>query len=281
MNRGRHRGFSSGGYTIVETLIFLAVSSAILITAIMLIGGQQSRTQFQSDVRGFESKLVDIANDVATGYYRNAGGTKECVETANGPQFSGANTPLGMNQKCVFIGTVIKFGDGGTDGGDRFVQFTMAGLRQSGGNNVLDLVQAKPQVLDNGGGFEPNDIGTGIRVSCIRVGADTNPCDANNAAIGFFTTFEGASLTGEGGGAVQADVINYGSVTIDQNANSAKGIINAFNTSTPGYGSTTLNRQITLCLIGGSNQYALVRLGGDASSNLAVSSEIKEGTSCN
>jgi len=277
MNRGRQRSFSIGGYTVVETLIFLAVSSFIFISAVMLISGRQARTQFQTGVRTFETQLADIANDVATGYYQNPSVTSGCSGTGGVLSFSGANPGLGENLDCIFIGTVVKFGDGGNN--EKFTQFTMAGLRQSGGDNVTSLGQAKPTVLDNNAGaFETKDIGSAIRVACISVGS--GPCtdgDTQNAAIGFFTTFEGATLTGAGGGAVQADVINYGAaVTTAQTASNAAVEIN----KPAHYVSPTLNPRITICLIGGSNQYALVRLGGNASSSLAVTSEIKEGTSC-
>lgn len=276
MNRGRQRSFSIGGYTVVETLIFLAVTSFIFISAVLLISGRQARAQFQSGVRGFETRLADVANDVGTGYYRNSGSTRQCSEGVNGPQFSTVNTNLGTNQNCVFVGTVIKLGDGGNR--ESFLQFTMAGLRQSGTDNVTSLAQAKPQVLDNGAGFPSVPIGSGIQVSCIAVeGVSGGACLTQNAAIGFFSSFEGASLTGEGGGAVQADVISYGSlISLTDTQATATSALNGFT----GYGSSNLNRQITICLVGGANQYALVKLGGDASSSLAVTSEIKEGSSC-
>jgi hypothetical protein len=275
MNRGR-QGSSIGGYTVVETLIFLAVTSFIFIAAVMLISGRQARAQFQSGVRGFETRLADVANDVATGYYRNSGATKECSEGASGPQFSAVNTNLGTNQNCVFVGTVIKLGDGGNR--ESFLQFTMAGLRQSGGESVTSLAQAKPQVLEDGAGFASIPIGAGIQVSCIAVeGVNAGACLTQNAAIGFFSSFEGATLTGEGGGSVQADVINYGPLlTLNHTETTAKSALNGFT----GYDSANLNRQITICLVGGANQYALVKLGGNSSSSLAVTSEIKEGNSC-
>lgn len=279
MNRGKQRSFSIGGYTIVETLIFLAVSSVIFMAALVLVGGRQTRAEFQSGVRDFETRLADIANDVATGYYQNAGVSRQCNEGPNGPEFSGGNVSLGTNRVCTFVGTVVKLGSGaGPSGDQQFIQFTMAGLRLSGGDSVTSLAQAKPKILDNGTGFEPHNVGYGIRVACIAVeGVNGGACTSENAAIGFFSTFEGASLSGQGGGAVQADVISYGSLaSIADNATIAQTAVNGFT----GYNSPTLNRQITICLIGGSNQYALVRLGGNASSSLAVTSEIKEGASC-
>jgi hypothetical protein len=272
MNRGRQRSFSIGGYTVVETLIFLAVSSFIFISAVVLINGRQARAEFQSGVRNFESQLLDMANDVATGYYRSTGTTKKC--DASG-YFTGGDVPLGMNENCIFIGTVIKLGSGGAAGNEEFVQLTMAGLRKQGDDNVASLSQAQPKVLDSGSGFESKPIGAGMRVACVGVGSDTcTPGDMQNASIGFFTTFEGSTLSGDGGGAVQADLISYPTTLISESANSAATKINATN-----YASPTLNPRVTICLLGGSNQYALMHLGG-SSSGLAVTSEIKEGASC-
>ncbi len=66
-----NRGNRSTGYTIVETMIFLAVSSLMFISAMILINGRQSRAEFIQAVRVFEANLRDVANDVSTGYYAN------------------------------------------------------------------------------------------------------------------------------------------------------------------------------------------------------------------
>ena len=260
----------------VETLIFLAVTSVIFISAALMISGRQARAQFQSGVRDFETRLADVANNVATGYYESPGMTKECSETATGPAFTGSNKDLGTNQKCVFVGTVIKLGDGAND--ENFIQYTMAGLRKNGDLDVTSLAEAKPQILDVS---TPTSfpIGAGMQVACIAVDSDScTPGTPTNAAIGFFSSFEGASMTGSGGGSVQADVINYGpAVLLTDSATQAATKINNYTS----YGSAALNHQTTICLIGGLNQYALIKIGGNASSALAVTSEIKDGETCN
>ena len=276
MNRGRQGSFSIGGYTVVETLIFLAVTSVIFISAALLISGRQARAQFESGVRGFETRLADIANNVATGYYESPGKTKACSVTPTGPRFDGADTDLGMNKNCVFVGTVIKLGDGTNK--ENLIQYDMAGLRKNGDLDVTSLAEAKPQILDTG---TPTSfpIGGGIEVACVAVDSDTCVTGAPaNAAIGFFSSFEGASMDGSGGGSVQADVINYGpNVLLTDDAASAATKINNFT----GYSSAALNHRITICLVGGLNQHALVKLGGNASSALTVTSEIKDGETCN
>ena len=69
MNRGEAR---RGGYTIVETLIFLAVSALLFVSTIILISGRQAKAQFTNSVRDLVSDITDVANDVANGYYQTS-----------------------------------------------------------------------------------------------------------------------------------------------------------------------------------------------------------------
>lgn len=84
------------GYTIVEVMIFLVVSGALLVSVLGVIGGQQQKTRFQTGVRDFESQMQDMINDVETGYYPNSAGIAG----------EGGATKIGDK---IFIGKGIQF----------------------------------------------------------------------------------------------------------------------------------------------------------------------------
>src|ERR1700741_1587955 len=229
MNRGKGQIQSRpGGYTIVETLIFLAVTGFMLIGAMVFIGGKQNKAQFVNSVRDFESRLTDIANDVSTGYYQNAGTSFDCVNNSGvpaitSPSASGTVT-LGMNSGCIFAGTVVKFGENGNR--EKFTQLAMAGARyDSTGTNVTTLTAANPRVINSTNVNNLITIPYGASVQCIDIGNICNtPSATTNAAVGFYTKFVGTSAAG--GNGIQTDVLLYTLPQLTTSATSAAEITN-------------------------------------------------------
>lgn len=282
MNRGKNLASTRwGGYTIVETLIFLAVTGMMLASASVFIGGRQNKAQFVNSVRDFETKITDIANDVSTGYYQSRG-TLGCSGSSTGPVPDyGSGTTLGSNNGCIFVGSVVKFGDSAKD---KFVQFTLAGLRTvdgiTGAPNVGSVIQAEPKVLNNSSYYTTNVFGYGTTVECITT---TLPCNStthpNNAAIGFYTKFLGTNLSG--GNGIQTDVWLYNSAVVPTvipvNASATSSTVITALENVGSVPATSINpvTGVVICLrSGGTSQYALIRLGGFGN-GLTVSSEIK------
>jgi type II secretory pathway pseudopilin PulG len=290
MNRGADSSKSKqGGYTIVETLIFLAVSGLMLTMAMVFVSGKQARQQFQTTVRDFETSLTDIANDVSNGNYTNNDDPFVCKVNAIGipyfpaDQSTGATT-AGTHSECIFVGTVVKFGSGGsTSGREQVIQYVMMGARQRSGKDVVSLTEANPRIISQASTKQITNIGAGATVECIKVGASS--CDDNNAAIGFFTTFQGSDLASHSGGALQTEVLSYKTlINIDDNDGEVRRKLNPTPPATVDYSSASTsverNPDITICISGGSNQHALVHIGSNGSSRLTVTSEILGGNSC-
>ncbi len=98
----------NGGYTIVEVLIFMAVSAAMFVSAMLLIGGQQNKAQFQTAVKELEATIRSTLGDVSTGYYRNKAGFG-CSLNGGVPNFTASANAQGTNQECITIGRVLHF----------------------------------------------------------------------------------------------------------------------------------------------------------------------------
>jgi type II secretory pathway pseudopilin PulG len=279
MNRGADSQKSkAGGFTIIETLIFLAVSGLMLVMALMFISGKQARQQFQSSVRDFESRLTDIANDVSSGYYQNGEEIACLVNSSGEPYFPSAQPtkPLGSNTPCIFVGTVVKLANGDSSSGrEQMIQYTMAGTRTAGGKDVTTLDQANPRVINRGDNYSIKSIGGGISVQCVGVGSSCSSTSTDNTAIGFFTTFQGSDPS-EDSRALQTDVVSYGNkISLADALGTTRLVLNETDSSID-YQTLEHNPQLTICLLsGGSKQYALVRIGGNSSSSQTITSEIK------
>lgn len=143
------RMLASSGYTIVEAMIFLAVSGLLLVSVIALISGEQAKTEFTASIRDFESRMQDVLNDIATGSY--PGSTAGCSLAADGsPQLSGSANQ-GTNQACTFVGKAIQFSpEPGQEG--QYKLSTVVGRRiidVPGGapKEVSSIQDANPRIL--------------------------------------------------------------------------------------------------------------------------------------
>jgi len=140
-NDGRTLGFvslSQGGYTILETMIFLVVTGALLISAFGFLNGQQSRTQFNQSLRELDTDIRGALNEVESGYFDNRGGFV-CTATSGNLSITTGNNAQGTNQDCVFMGKVMQFGlgsnnctEGDTSGCSQYSLHTVVGLRRVG-----------------------------------------------------------------------------------------------------------------------------------------------------
>jgi type II secretory pathway pseudopilin PulG len=99
------------GFTIVETLIVLAVSSAMFFSIAALVSGQVTRNQSRQAANSIEIYVRDALNDVSTGYYPETGANFTCSDTGGAaPSVSnGGAITRGSNATCVFAGKKITF----------------------------------------------------------------------------------------------------------------------------------------------------------------------------
>ncbi|MDZ7786538.1 MAG: hypothetical protein U5L95_05520 [Candidatus Saccharibacteria bacterium] len=130
----------SAGYTIVETLIYLAVTGALFVSAAILISGQQGKTEFQQTVREVESYIADVNNDISTGYYPNADVT--CTRNSGsepGPEVvsSGSGEELGTRGECLYLGRLLHFAPSGTTE-QTLNTYTIIGTRRDINDNTVD-----------------------------------------------------------------------------------------------------------------------------------------------
>jgi type II secretory pathway pseudopilin PulG len=92
-----------GGYTVIEVLLVLAISSTLLFAAILAFSGRQSSTEFTQAVQDLASKIQSYASDITTGVVPNTG-TDGCRESGGKPKFN-ANTD--NNGGCTYLGRAL------------------------------------------------------------------------------------------------------------------------------------------------------------------------------
>jgi type II secretory pathway pseudopilin PulG len=244
------RVLGDAAFTIVETMIFLAISSFLFAMVVISFNGQQNRTQFTQSVKDFESRLLDIANDVANGLYasnNNFGCTNNPI-TPDPVVFSGPVTSKGGNTGCIFAGQVIRF----TNNSPTFTVTALAGkqkIRAANGQDreVSTIAEANPVAIPGG----PITMRTDYQANIVNVRSSVGMISAI-AIVSNFNSYTDSNLDS---GDTNADVIP---------------LVGATPTNPAGWTAASNGRNptsgITICLQNGNGgagtMRGTVRLGG-------------------
>lgn len=208
-------GISPRGYTIVEVLIFMAVSGLMFVMAITFVSGKQSSVEFRQGLFDVNAEIRSAVNDVADGRFDALafGSSTRCqAPAAGGPPVindsgsveQGAN---GGAQGCVFLGKVMQFNvsDYGGDSRNYFSTFTVAGRQvEASGLPVTDFLAASPTAIFPIAGRSTKDLTNSQQLQsglestgmfyCTGQLLPSNPCVGKMSigTIGFFGSFNPA-----------------------------------------------------------------------------------------
>jgi type II secretory pathway pseudopilin PulG len=271
-------GLKAKGFTIVETLIVLAVTGGLFTAVALSISGKQTRTQFEQSVNDVKAQIEQAINDVAVGYYPNTNNFR-CQAGGFGPVLSTGTTAQGENTGCVFLGRVMQFGISGTDP-EEFRIYTVTGLqRTSAGAEVTSYAQALPKVVapTSSDASIPNASTLGRLQYGLTLCKNTATCpsQSNVGAIAFMNSLASYSSGTIVSGSQQIKIIPVSGSTWNVSAEAAATTINN-NLAASAEATSAVN----LCFIsGGSDQSALIKIG-NANKELSVTISIKENKTC-
>ena len=212
---GKHLQRHSG-YTIIEVMIFLAVTGGLLAASFSIFSGRQARTEFSASAREMESQLQDVINDVSTGYYAS-GGNFQCQSNPIGggqevPSISGTPSPQGTNEECIFVGRIAHFDITGSTN-TAYNLYTAAGARQvlvgTSMREVQSLDQANPRAVTNPPFTVDITDNRQIPAGLVFDRMYYNDSTGNHpiAAVGFFSNFGSYGAAGINSGSVGVDLV--------------------------------------------------------------------------
>jgi type II secretory pathway pseudopilin PulG len=185
----------SKGYTIIEVLIFLAISGVLLGSAMLLISGKQNTTEFNQKMRDTKSKIDDWLNDVSTGFTGGSPDNQHCQVVSGRPQVQAGAPGPNYNPDCVFLGKALLFSTNPAgNANNQILAYSVFGCRvnpcaSATGTLPQDYTQATPtpQVgppLDlETFGLGPVDI---AKVTVVSASLTNYP---GSQLVGFFSSF--------------------------------------------------------------------------------------------
>lgn len=130
---------SKSGFTIVETMIFLAISGVTFVMAVTILGNQQRKTQFDQSVTYMESTMNDISNDTSTGVFPEISGVR-CTTSGGAGDIQFRDDPTanpGENNECVFVGNVVQLFDA-NESDEKYFVHTLVGKNDPTSNSFSD-----------------------------------------------------------------------------------------------------------------------------------------------
>ncbi|MEI9914126.1 MAG: hypothetical protein WDN66_04065 [Candidatus Saccharibacteria bacterium] len=194
------RSKTRAGFTIVETMIFLAVSGLMFILAIGAMSGKQQQTEFQTSVGTLKSDLNQALSNVADGNFQNQvnGQYIDCSASASGLAVS-LGSSFNVDPGCSAIGEIIGFGTNPA-GQQNFYLIPVFGCTYTACNTALpnptfttNFTDAKTQTYISGNYSD-------YQSTILPFGLTVDSSNTNTSAIGIFsfTSFadsEGSALS--------------------------------------------------------------------------------------
>jgi type II secretory pathway pseudopilin PulG len=191
-----------GGYTLVEVMIFLAISSLLFVAAMVTVNGQQAKTQFAQAMRDADSKIQRVINDVYAGFYPSYSNIN-CSAGGSSLSFSSGTTGQGANRECISLGKVFHFGPNDASvspNQDGYFIYALAGRRTVAGSPlpgtpVSNLAEATPAAVYNATAgldlTEKSPLGWGLQVTRVGLYTPGNPGSiaSDVSLVGFITSF--------------------------------------------------------------------------------------------
>jgi hypothetical protein len=279
LDRMKKGGGQARGFTIMETIMVLAISAALFVAIAVTLSGRQGRTEFSQAVQDVKNQIQQQINDIGSGLYGNTNNFS-CSAGGLGPNISAvASGDQGANTGCIFLGKAMQFQVAGATNPEQFKLFTVAGLqRTSAGAEVTTYALARPTVVapSTSNPTMPDASIDGrmlynLTTQEIRYGPGAG---TPVGAIAFVNSL--ASATGDMVGSQRVNVIPINTSTLNMSsAAAAQAINNMLATSTP-----NPTGGVRLCFYSGSTeQSATITIGGN-NRELSVTLSIRETKTC-
>jgi type II secretory pathway pseudopilin PulG len=278
-------GRTPHGYTIVEVLVFMAVSSFMFVLAAIFINGKQSSAEFTQAVNNVDAQIRETIDDVKNGFYpSNSNFTCSASLSSGRPTFSSAAHEQGTNQDCIFLGKSIQFAVHGSNN-SQYNVFSIVGRRLNNAMNAEVTSLSGVGTATFPTPLAPPFTGaTGIDVT----DAKTVPWSVKVTRVYYFPNSSPGSITDTGAVAFLSSLANYNVTTNLLNSGAQRlslaSVPGAALDQTAATASTNIGNmtdanvhndyQFVVCLAGGASHKASINIG---TNNAGLTTEVKIG----
>lgn len=279
--RAHHLFSRQAGFTVVETIIVLAITGALFVAIAGTLAGKQNTAEFKHAIQSMQSQIQQTISEVSAGFYPNSSNFT-CVSTGNALQISSGSSTQGTNQDCVFLGKVIQLGVQGTTP-EQYQTYTIAGLRAATVGTTSPFQNASPTIVNVGGNYASYSTATtldyGLTTAWVKAGS------TNIGAVGFLMepgSLNTQSASGYNSGAQQVDLIPLPGTSLGQSLTQGASSITSRLRDVALTSDAPINPSagVQICFVsGGTNQSGLITIGGSGR-QLLVTLSVKANKTC-
>jgi hypothetical protein len=181
----------------------------MFLSAVTLISGRQTKTEFAVAARNLNSQLQDWINDAQTGYPGGKVGQYTC--TVAGSKLKIDNTPSSTSPSCIFLGKAIQVTDAsfGAPQDSRIIAYAVFGARSdSSGDLVTTMADALPTAAigKNGGHGGTADLTAEYDLPADITVQKVISSGGTSHLAGFYSTLNNEQSTGSNG---NTDLVAY------------------------------------------------------------------------
>jgi len=293
MKQGGHKRVSVGfmgsaagrGFTIVETLVVLAVTGALFTSAAIMISGRQAKTEFMTASNDLRQQLQDVINQTASGNFPNSNNFTCTAGAGAMPHLAnGSGQGQGTNGECVFLGKAVQIG--ASDAPNRLLSYAVAGNRQMAGSEVTKLVDAFPEAVAPGSSNNPGLKGVTtsqlIQAGLTLVLPAHPMTDTTGTALNGFAVLSSFASTTNAGGSCHGICSGSQHLTLygvrGAGAGTLRSRANFVDTLDAGASANSVyapTSKVTFCMDGGINRSAIYTIGGASDSTVDVNMQIQ------
>ena len=256
-------GTKSRGYTIIEVMIFLAISGLMFVIAAIFVSGKQSNAEFSQGMNDINTRIQQVISDVGNGFYPSSSnfscmghiGPPNSISFPFGSNVQGTNGGHlgGSNVGCVFMGKAIQIGTDTSSSGYNI--FSIAGLQYTDIKNTLPTTyaQAVPTVITASGVTQSETLSWGLKITKMTSGG-VNKINA----IAFVSSLNGGSVS------ATQNVVAVpipGDLSLAESESSMAGDINFTLRGADLSIASNPNPKILVCFDGGRGKYGTLTIG--------------------
>jgi type II secretory pathway pseudopilin PulG len=269
------------GFTIVETMIVLAITGGLFIVIAASLAGRESAAEFTHAIQSVQSQIQQTINQVSAGFYPSTSNFT-CAANGGGLLFQNGVSNQGSNQDCIFLGKVMQFSLQNVNSA-QFQTYTVAGLRGPTIGSTSPFQNVTPTVVGVDGNYTNyatvSSLSYGLKVAWMKTGAKD---------IGAFgILMEPGSLSASNqnsysSGVQQIDLVPLPGTSLGQSVDEGvAAITNALrDTNLTANAPVNPSEGVQICFASaGTNQSGLVTIGGSGR-QLLVTLDVRSNKTC-
>jgi len=281
VGRARCSVGKAAGFTIVETMIVLAITGGLFVAIAATLAGRQNSAEFTHAIQTVQAQIQQTVNQVSAGFYPNDSNFS-CTASGAAVVFSNGSTGQGANQDCVFLGKVLQFNVQGASP-EQFQTYTVAGLRGPTIGATSPFQNVSPTVVGVGSNYANYSTATPLEYGLSTVWMKSG--GTNIGSVGLLMEpgdLSSSSASGYTSGAQQIDIIPLPGTSLGQSVN--QGVISITNSlrdvNLTADAPINPAAGVQICFASGAtNQSGLVTIGGSGR-QLLVTLDIRSNKTC-